>query len=73
MVVSFCDVNPLRVRFILVDFEFEIASSLEFPIPTLRGLEVLLSDFGHPHLAIYTNMVIVSLHMATPIPYIWPR
>ena len=55
-----------------IDFEFEFASLSEFPITTLRVLEVLSSDFAHPHLAIYKNMVIVSLYMATPIPYTWP-
>ena len=68
--------TPLLVRLILIDFEFgfefEIASSSEFPTPILRGLEVLSSDFGHPHLAKNKNMVIVSLYMATRIPYRWP-
>ena len=75
-IVSFLEpvaFGPLRAfASFLIDFEFENASSSEFPTPTLRGLEVLSSDFGHPDLAIYTNIVIVGFYMATPIPYIWP-
>ena len=40
--------------------------------PYAYGLEGFVVSFWSPPLAIYKNMVIVSLYMATPIPYIWP-
>ena len=70
VVVSFFDPFARSLHFWPI-LSWKSRRRRNFRLLPLGGLEVLSSVFGHPPLAIYKNMVIVSLHVATPIPYIW--